>query len=72
MEWAHLLPSAEGREEIEAAFGYLGDNPLRPVWEELEGRYSYDVIRLVRLARRNETGARLLGRRVRMGWIRGR
>ena len=53
VEWAHLLSSAEGREEIEAAFGYLGDNPLRPVWEELEGRYSYDVIRLVRLAWRN-------------------
>ena len=57
VEWAHLLPSAEGREEIEAAFGYLGDNPLRPVWEELEGRYSYDVIRLVRLARRNTGSA---------------
>ena len=52
VEWAHLLPSAEGRGEIEAAFGYLGDNPLRPVWEELEGRYSYDVIRLTRLAKR--------------------
>ena len=56
VEWAHLLPSAGGREEIEAAFGYLGDNPLRPVWEELEGRYSYDVIRLVRLAWRNAGG----------------
>ena len=53
VEWAHLLPSAEQRAEIEGAFGYLGDNPLRPVWEELEGRYSYDLIRLVRLAWRN-------------------
>ena len=53
VEWAHLLPSAEQREQIEGVFGYLGDNPLRPVWEELEGRYSYDEIRLVRLAWRN-------------------
>ena len=55
--WDHLLPSAEGRAEIEAIFGYLGDNPLRPVWEELEGRYSYDEIRLVRLAWRNGSSA---------------
>ena len=57
VEWDHLLPSAEGRAEIEAIFGYLGDNPLRPVWEELEGRYSYDEIRLVRLAWRNGSSA---------------
>ena len=50
VEWAHLLPSAEQRAEIETVLEYLGDNPLRPVWEELEGRYIYDEIRLVRLA----------------------
>ncbi len=50
VEWGHLLPSAEQRAEIEAVFGNLGDNPLRPVWEELEGRFAYDEIRLVRLA----------------------
>ena len=49
VEWAHLLPPSEHRAEIERVFGYIGDNPLRPVWEELEGQYRYDVIRLVRL-----------------------
>ena len=50
VEWSHLLPSAEQRGEIEAVFEIMGDNPLRPVWDELEGRFSYDEIRLVRLA----------------------
>ena len=50
VEWSHLLPSAEQRGEIEAIFEIMGDNPLRPVWDELEGRFSYDEIRLVRLA----------------------
>ena len=53
VNWEHLLPSVDGCAEIEAVFGYLGDNPLRPVWEELEGRYSYNEIRLVRLAKRH-------------------
>ena len=52
VEWAHLLPPPPSRAEIESVFDILGDNPLRPVWDELEGRYSYDTIRLVRLARR--------------------
>ena len=53
VEWEHLLPPAEHRAEIETVLGYLGENPLRPVWEELEARFSYDEIRLVRLAWRN-------------------
>ena len=53
VEWAHLLPSPERRAAIETAFEIVGDNPLRPVWEELGGEYSYDEIRLVRLARRH-------------------
>ena len=57
VEWAHLLPPSESRAEIEAVFAVMGDNPLRPVWEELQGRYSYDEIRLVRLAVRNPAGA---------------
>ena len=57
VEWEHLLPPAEHRSEIEAVLGYLGDNPLRPVWEELEGRFSYDEIRLVRLAWRTAGSA---------------
>ena len=51
--WAHLLPPPERRAEIESAFESVGDNPLRPVWEELGGEYSYDEIRLVRLARQD-------------------
>ncbi len=53
VEWAHLLPNPERRAEIEAAFEAVGDNPLRPVWEELGGKYTYEEIRLVRLARRH-------------------
>ena len=47
-----MLPPPERRTAIEAVFEILGDNPLRPVWDELGGEYSYDEIRLVRLARR--------------------
>ena len=57
VEWAHLLPPEEGRAEIESVLEILGDNPMRLVWEELEGRYSYDAIRLVRLARRSAGGS---------------
>ena len=51
VDWEHLLPPLEHRSEIEEVFETIGDNPLRPVWEELEGRYSYEDIRLVRLHR---------------------
>ena len=50
--WEHLVPSADRRAEIESAFDALGDELLRPVWEEMGGQYSYEEIRLVRLARR--------------------
>jgi ATP-dependent DNA helicase RecQ len=52
VELAHLLPPSQDRSEIEAVLETMGENPLRPVWEELEGRFSYDVIRLVRLNNR--------------------
>ena len=52
VEWAHLLPPPQRRTAIETVFEILGDNPLRPVFDELGGEYSYDEIRLVRLARR--------------------
>ncbi len=52
VEWAHLLPHLQRRAAIETVLEILGDNPLRPVFEELGGEYSYDEIRLVRLARR--------------------
>ncbi len=52
VQWSHLLPPPERRAEIENALEIMGDNPLRPVWEELGGECSYNEIRLVRLARR--------------------
>ena len=53
VQWAHLLPAARRRAAIESVFEIMGDNPLRPVWEELGGEYGYDELRLVRLARRH-------------------
>ena len=55
IEWYHLLPTSDRCAEIEAALEAMGDKPLRPVWEELEGRCSYEEIRLVRLARRHQS-----------------
>ena len=52
VDWEHLLPPQEHRSGIEAVLDIMGDNPLRPVWEELGGKYSYEDIRLVRLASR--------------------
>lgn len=52
VQWGHLLPSARRRAVIESVLEIMGDNPLRPVWEELGGEYGYDEIRLTRLARR--------------------
>ena len=52
VEWGHLLPSAIRRLEIEAVFEIVGDDLLRPVFDELGGQYSYNEIRVTRLARR--------------------
>jgi ATP-dependent DNA helicase RecQ len=53
VDWRHLLPSPEHRAEIEAAFEVVGDQLLRPVFDELGGQFSYEEIRLTRLARRS-------------------
>ena len=58
VQWAHLLPPPQRRAAIETAFEIMGDNPLRPVWQELGGEYGYDEIRLVRLSRRQEAQAK--------------
>ena len=52
VQLSHLLPPPQRRAAIETVFEIMGDNPLRPVWEELGRGYSYDEIRLVRLARK--------------------
>ena len=56
VRWAHLLPPRERRAEIESAFDTVGDELLRPVFDELGGNCTYDELRLVRLLRRR--GAR--------------
>ena len=58
VDWGHLLPAGESRLEIETVLKIMGDNLLRPVWEELEGKYPYDEIRLVRLNRRSRESER--------------
>ena len=52
VEWEHLLPASLERGVIEPVFDAIGDDLLRPVWEELGGEFSYEELRLVRLARR--------------------
>ena len=58
IQLSHLLPPPQRRAAIETVFEIMGDNPLRPVWEELGGQYSYDEIRLVRMARRRPSQPR--------------
>lgn len=52
VDWAHLLPSSDRRSEIEAVFEIVGDELLRPVFDELGGKFTYTEIRLTRLAKR--------------------
>ena len=56
VDWTHLLPPPDRRSEIEAVFQIVGDELLRPVFDELGGEYSYNEIRLTRLARRITAG----------------
>ena len=57
VEWGHLLPAADQRADIEAVFEIVGDELLRPVFDELNGQYSYNEIRLTRLAKRCAEGS---------------
>ena len=52
VEWTHLLPTPDRRSEIEAVFEIVGDELLRPVFDELGGQFTYTEIRLTRLAKR--------------------
>ena len=64
VNWTHLLPPADRRSEIEAVFEIVGDELLRPVFDELGGKFTYTEIRLARLAKRaskrNDAPERLL------------
>jgi ATP-dependent DNA helicase RecQ len=45
----HLKPSPEVFSEISAAFTLHGSEALSPVFTHFEGKFSYDILRLVRL-----------------------
>ncbi len=47
----HLLPNKKVQEEIIEAFQVCGDEFLRPIYEKCSEKYSYENIRLVRLAK---------------------
>lgn len=49
-DFAHLLPDAGVIEEIHEALSATGGNRLSPVFHALDGRYSFETIRLTRLA----------------------
>lgn len=51
---AHALPETENLNEIEGAFNVCGSVLLKPVWEFLGSRYTFDELRLARLYLRQE------------------
>ena len=51
-DFAHFLPAAGESEEIHEALAISNDERLSPVFHALGSRYSFETIRLVRLARR--------------------
>ena len=57
VDWAHLLPASDRRSEIETVFEIVGDELLRPVFDELGGQFTYTEIRLTRLAKRTSKRA---------------
>jgi hypothetical protein len=50
-DFAHLLPAPGALGEIREALAESKDGRLAPVFSSLKGRYSYEIIRLARLAR---------------------
>lgn len=50
-DFAHLLPDSGATDEIHEALTASGKELLSPVYHTLGGRYSFETIRLVRLAR---------------------
>ena len=52
---SNILPPPERKSEIESVFEAVGDELLRPVFDELDGEFSYIEIRLTRLERRQKT-----------------
>ena len=54
LELDYLKPSAEGFEAIKAAFEKCGDERLKPVFDYLAEKYSYEEIKLVRVLMKNK------------------
>ena len=54
VDLTHVLPGSGKLSEIEEAFNACGGVQLKPVWEFLETRVSYDELRLARLHLRQE------------------
>ena len=54
VDLAHVLPEGGMLSEIEEAFGVCGSVQLKPAWEFLGNRASYDELRLARLHLRQE------------------
>ncbi|HUQ29953.1 MAG TPA: AAA family ATPase [Candidatus Paceibacterota bacterium] len=50
-DFLHLLPGGNALDEIREAFRVVSDDRLAPVWSALKGEYSYEIIRLTRLAK---------------------
>jgi hypothetical protein len=49
----HVLPNKKVVTDIEKAFKKLKTEKLSPVYEHLQGKYSYEMIRLVRILQKN-------------------
>ena len=49
LDLSHLMPDAATMQEIENALDVCGDEFLRPVWEFLEEKVSYNDLRLARI-----------------------
>ena len=54
LDISYLLPDADALHEIEKAFAVCGSEQLKPVYEYLEERYSYEQIRLTRIHLRQQ------------------
>ena len=54
LDLAHVLPEHDRLDEIEGAFNACGSAQLKPVWEFLGTRVTYDELRLARIHLRRE------------------
>jgi len=55
LDVAYLKPTPAVFQEITTAFGKYGSGALSPIFQHFEGKYSYEIIRMVRMFLRRET-----------------